>query len=83
MAFRENLEEVYGPAARHSEHQVGDVIMYRDIETGETKIGKLIWICAPATIGDREIGVTYVVEPPDDSWPDMVFPGDILTVVEE
>jgi hypothetical protein len=33
-------------------------------------------------IGDREIGITYVVvEPPGGGWPDMVFPSDVLTSV--
>ena len=73
------LEDLYGPAARYAEHQRGDTITYRDIETGETKTGKIIWICAPGKIGDREIGVTYVVEPPGGGWPDMVFPSDVLS----
>jgi len=82
MVSQENLEELYGPAARHAEHQVGDTITYRDIETGEKKTGKIIWICAPGRIGDREIGITYVVEPPGGGWPDMVFPGAVLTSVD-
>jgi hypothetical protein len=78
MVDQEDMEDIYGPAARHSEHQRGDTIMYRDIETGRTKEGKIIWICAPATIGGREIGVTYVVDPPGGGWPAMVFPADVL-----
>lgn len=82
MVSQENLEELYGPAARHSEHQEGLVITYRDTQTGETKTGGIIWICAPGRIGDRDIGTTYVVEPPGGGWPDMVFPGDVLTAVD-
>jgi hypothetical protein len=79
LVDQEHLEQLYGPKASHSEHQVSDVITYRDIETGETKTGKLVWICALSTIGERVIGVTYVVDPPGGSWQDMVFPSDVLT----
>jgi len=75
----EYLEDLYGPAARYAEHRRGDTITYRDVETGQTKEGKIIWICAPGKIGDREIGVTYVVEPPGAGFPDMVFPSDVLS----
>jgi hypothetical protein len=76
---QEHLEQRSGPKALPSEHRVGNTITYRDIETGETKTGKIIWTCAPGTIGERVISVTYVVDPPGGSWPDMVFPSDVLT----
>jgi len=76
---QDDLEDIYGPAAKWSEHQRGDTITYRDIETGHTKTGTIIWVCAPGELGGREIGITYVVEPQGGGWPDMVFPADVIT----
>src|SRR5262245_56687521 len=75
----EQLEDLSGTPALYAEHRRGDTITYRDIETGLTKTGKIIGICAPGRIGERDIGVTYVVEPPEGGWPDMVFPSDVLS----
>ncbi len=79
VSQEEYLEEAYGPAARYAEHRRGDTITYKDIETGLVKTGTIIYICAPGRIGDRDIGITYVVEPPGGGWPDMVFPSDVLS----
>jgi hypothetical protein len=79
MVDQGDLEAVYGPAAKHSEHQRGDIITYRHIETGQVKMGRIIWVCAPGEIDGRVIGITYVIEPQGGGWPDMVFPADVIT----
>ncbi len=72
------LEDLYGPLARFSEHKRGDMITYRDIETGLVKTGTILWVCSPARIGDRDVGLTYMVEPPGGGWPACVFPSDVV-----
>ncbi len=71
-----DLEAIYDPAVKWSEHQRGDTISYR--AEGQTRTGKILWVCAPAMLGGQEIGITYVVEPSGGGWPDMVFPADVL-----
>src|SRR5215510_577717 len=58
------LEDLYGPLARFSEHKRGDTISYKDVETGLVKTGTIIWVQQPAKIGDRDVGLSYMVEPP-------------------
>lgn len=78
MSEREHLEALYGKAATHSEHKIGDTITFR--EGGQTKQGVIIWVRAPgpAFQGGKEHGVLYVVETDDDDWPSMVAPGEVI-----
>ena len=81
MLSQKYLRSVYGPAAAFSEHQPGDVISYLD--QGREKSGMILWVCAPSTLGDRYIGMTYVVQPKSNGGPDLVSPGNVLTLSEE
>jgi len=76
MMDQDDFEALYGPLAQYSEHRCGDMIRY--LHEGTEKRGTIIWVCAPGMIDVRQIGITYVVEPPGGGWPDMVFPGDVL-----
>lgn len=77
---KQELEEMYGPQARHSEHQVGDTISFR--EDGEMKTGCIIYVQAPGTIRGKPYPTTYLVETAesDGGMPSIVFPGQVLTI---
>jgi len=79
MVGQDDLEDLYGPASKWSEHQRGDTITYRDLETGYTKTGTIIWVCAPGQVGGHDIDLHYVVELSGGGWPDMVFPSMVIT----
>jgi len=81
MLSQKYLRSVYGPAAAFSEYQSGDVISY--LKEGREKSGMILWVCAPSTLGNRYIGMTYVVQPQDDGRPDLVSPANVLTLSEE
>ena len=81
MLSQKYLRSVYGPAAAFSEHQPGDVISYLD--QGREKSGMILWVCAPSAMGNRYIGMIYVVQPKSNAGPDLVSPGNVLTPSEE
>ena len=59
MLSQKYLRLVYGPAAAFSEYQSGDEISY--LKEGREKSGMILWVCAPIALGNRYIGMTYVV----------------------
>ncbi len=77
MVDQEYLEALYGPLARHSEHQVGDRIRYT--HEGKAQIATIIWICAPRPHNDPPLRLCYVVQSEAGSAPVFVFPADVLT----
>jgi hypothetical protein len=81
MLSQQYLRSVYGPAAAFSEHHSGDVISY--LEQGQEKSGMILWVCAPSALGDRYIGITYVVQYHDSGRPDLVSPANVLALSEE
>src|SRR5439155_10305903 len=81
MLSQKYLRSVYGPAAAFSEHQPGDVISY--LEQGREKSGMILWVCAPSTLGDRYIGMTYVVQSRGSGRPELVSPANVLALCEE
>jgi len=81
MLSQKYLRSVYGPAAAFSEHQPGDVISYLD--QGREKSGMILWVCAPSTLGDRYIGMTYVVQSRGSGRPELVSPANVLALCEE
>ncbi len=69
------LEQLYGPLARHREHNPGERISYRLAgEPGDYQ-GVILWVCEAT----KEVGMCYVVLRDDagDSFPDIVFPAYI------
>lgn len=77
MAAHDYLEETWGGAAAHAEHQVGDYIRY-SVE-GHARCGTVIWICAPQGQANPPRSVRYIVQPEDNAQgPDVIWPGSIL-----
>ena len=81
MLSQKYLRSVYGPAAAFSEHQSGDVISY--LEQGREKSGIILWVCAPSALGNRYIGMTYVVQLQGNGRPDVVSPANVVTLSDE
>lgn len=80
MLTQKYLRSVYGPAAAYSEYQTGDMISY--LEQGQEQSGMILWVCAPSDLGNRYIGMTYVVQPQGSDRPDLVSPANVLTPCE-
>lgn len=59
-AHFDEMEEIWGLAAIHSEYQINDRISYT-IE-GQTRTGTIIWVCAPITIVEQHLPARYVVQ---------------------
>ncbi len=76
MMSRKYLKHVYGPSAAFSECKPGDVIKY--LEKGLEKSGTILWVCAPRDLGNRYIGITYIVTPQDSGPPVVVSPAYVL-----
>jgi len=77
MARHNNMEETWGVAATHAEHQIHDHIHY-SVE-GQTRTGTIIWICAPNHQASQLRSVRYVVQPDEvENSLDLVWPGNTL-----
>lgn len=77
MAAHNYLEEIWGRAATHAEHHVGDYIRYS--VDGQVCSGTILWICAPADHESQRQPVRYVVQPEESTEaPDLILPGNIL-----
>jgi hypothetical protein len=59
----EQMEELWGLAAIHSEYQSDDRICYT-VE-GQTRMGKIIWVRAPTTAVEQHLPTRYVIHPDD------------------
>jgi hypothetical protein len=81
MLSQKYLRSVYGPAAAFSEYQPGNMISY--LEQGREQSGMILWVCAPGALGNRYIGMTYVVQPQGRGRPGLVSPANVLTPSEE
>jgi hypothetical protein len=74
-----DLEGLYGPQYKYSDHKRGDHITFRD--AGRTTTGLILWVVGPGPVskGGTPLPVHYIVEADiDASWPLTVFPGDII-----
>lgn len=78
-----DFHEDYGPAAAFAEHHVGDVICYPATETGEACTGTILWVQAAGMVGDRHMGLRYVVEPANGSFPDIIEPSEVLATASK
>jgi hypothetical protein len=75
MRSREEMEDVFGPAAAHSEHQRGQNVRYR--LPGESGIlsGEILWVCAATS----DMQLRYVIMPDSrEGFPDVVFPAQVI-----
>lgn len=73
----EQLEALYGPAAKFSDHKTGETVRFR--ENGQEKEGKIIHVCAPGkTVKGTPHGILYVVEVRQKGFPSMIAPGDVI-----
>ena len=72
------LEEIYGPAAVYSEHQLGERVTYslgKDIFTG-----KIAWCTAPQVRKGQQLPTLYIIarDHAENSFPDVVRPGRVI-----
>lgn len=81
MLSQKYLRLLYGPAAAFSEYRSGDVISY--LKEGKEKSGMILWVCAPGSLGNRYIGMTYVVQHQSNGQPDLVSPANVLTLSQD
>ncbi len=78
MVSQEEMEDLYGPLASHSEHKVGDRIRY--IYEGQATAGTIVWVCAARPDSDPPLKLCYVVNPDVFAgMPHITYPNDILT----
>ena len=86
--IRHNLEEDWGPAASHSEYQIGDTIRYQ--ADGGVYSGTIIWVAAPRESRieghDNILPTRYITtrtgwDP--SSIPDVAYSSDILQSTDE
>jgi hypothetical protein len=76
-SFKE-LEQVYGPAAPHSEHKRSDRVKYLRADA-KLSVGVIVWIQAAY----QNIPIKYIIAPDDNSFLDFALPSDILTQDEQ
>jgi len=81
MLSHRYLRSTYGSASAFSEYQPGDTISY--LEHGREQSGTILWICAPTTLGNRYLGMTYVVQSLSSRQPVRVSPANVLIVSEK
>ena len=70
-----NPERDFGPAAKYSDHPIGDIITY--YLGSEVRTGEIIYITAPTQEGSMHHPLTYVVEN-GEGLPDRIWQTDIL-----
>lgn len=65
----EQLEDIYGPLYRHSDHKIGDTIRFCDAVTQQVYSGQIEWVQGPGEQieGGRHFPVMYVVNCLDPS----------------
>jgi len=74
----EQLEALYGPAAKFSDHKTGETVRFT--ENGQEKQGTIIHVMAPGkTVGGIEHGVRYVVAAKERGFPSVIEPGAVLS----
>lgn len=80
MVSQEYLADLYGPLAKHSEHRPGDSIRYHLAGETSEHTGVVLWVCTPVEYKGLVIDLRYIVARDKSStWPDVVFPSDVLT----
>jgi len=78
--FDEQLTDLYGPLARHSEYRRGDQVSYR--MGSETYEGTILWVIGPGPSmieGRPDQPLRYVIERIGwEGFPDFAMSSDIL-----
>lgn len=71
------LETLYGPQPKYSEHKQGETIKFYDND--EEKQGTILWVRAPgpARIGGEPLPLAYIVDA-DEGFPSVVYPGEVI-----
>ena len=73
----DQLKEIWGMAAAHSEYHIEDRICYT-LE-GQTHIGTIIWACAPSNTADEQLPTRYIVKPEtNENCHDIVLSSNII-----
>jgi hypothetical protein len=73
----DQMEEIWGLAAIHSEYQINDRISYTVEE--QTRLGTIIWVCAPTFASDQHLPTRYVIQPDKrEESLDIVLSGNIV-----
>ena len=84
QADDQDPEAVYRPAAQHSDHKRGEHITYRPAEGSVNRTGTILWVHVVGKVGDREIGIRYVIDPDEDiGFVDIATPGDVVEPIEK
>jgi hypothetical protein len=78
LTIDQEMEATYGPAAKHSEHRRGDVII--STNEGIVTQGTILWVAAPGEIAGKQHPMRYIVEPDGetDTFPHIVYPGEVI-----
>lgn len=63
----EELEEIYGPLFKYSEHKRGDIITFSDPSTDQQYRAEILWVQAPGQriIGGQHHPAKYIVDERD------------------
>lgn len=82
MITHEEMEELYGPAAQHSEYSIGQSVRYQRTP-GDVHQGEIIYVVAPAPVCMRDGRVvdaplSYIIVPDEGGMPDVQYQPDIL-----
>ncbi len=74
------LEQMYGPLAKHSDYKVGKTISYLTTE-GERRRGEIIWVCQAGNVVGMHCPLQYLVSVGNGGFPDVIVQTDIEPVV--
>jgi hypothetical protein len=74
----EQLKDLYGPEAAHSDYQRGQRIAFT--EGREIVTGIILWVAAATNIAGRDVPMEYIVELDSNpnSFPTMVTPAQVV-----
>lgn len=72
-----DLEDLFGPLYKFSEHKRGDVIRFRESELGVIE-GTILWVIGPGPIASTQLAAHYIVDVPGHDWPETVFPSEVI-----
>lgn len=73
----EEMEALFGPPARFSDHKRGETIRFN--LRGQDVEGLIMWVAAPSTtVKGRHAPITYICSVEDEITPTLVYPGEVL-----
>lgn len=74
-----NWEEVYGPPAINPTYQVGQTLVYVDLETKAVENGEILYVGQGGTDDPKD--VCYVVSPAIAAFPAPVYTSQVITAL--